>query len=241
MAPLLDPNFVPFSIALGLLFGLMVLELIIALMGGTLLGLGGDTDVDLDVDLGLDGGLESLDGLDLGDAELDFDLGDLGEAPDVMTVAPDGPGDWLGITKAPTMIWVAALLLGFGLTGLILQTVVQNLTGAALPVSMAIAVSGIFGLGFAKRFARTFARLIPKSETTALSERSLGRRRGVVSQGTAARGAPAEVRVMDGHGNTHYLRAEPLRDEAKIPQGTEVLVMRQPRVGGYRLIALSDL
>lgn len=241
METLLSPPFVPFSIALGLLFGLMALELVIALLGGTILGLGGsdtDFDLDMDVDAGLEG-LESLDGIDLDGAELEFELGELGEAPDV--AAAEGPGDFLGISKAPTMIWVAALLLGFGLTGVVLQSVLQNLTGAAFPALMASAIAGVVGLGFAKRFARVFARLIPKSESSALSERALGRRKGIVSQGTAARGKPAEVRVTDGYGNTHYLRAEPLRDDEQIPQGSEVLVMRQARSGDYRLIALSDL
>ncbi|MEP4196697.1 MAG: OB-fold-containig protein [Aliishimia sp.] len=241
MATFLDPIFLPFSFALGLLFGLMALELIIALLGGTLFGMGADLDLDTDFDVGLDAGLDGVDGLDLGDADLDFELGDLGEAPDVLPGAMDGPGDWLGISRAPVMVWFAALLLGFGLTGLILQTLLQNLAGAAFPTSLAVLISGVFGVGFAKRFARVFARFIPKTESAALSERSLGRRKGIVSQGTAARGKPAEVRIIDGHGNTHYLRAEPLRDEAEIPQGTEVLVMRQARIGGYRLIAVSDL
>jgi len=245
METLLSPEFVPFSIALGLLFGLMALELVIALMGGTLLGMGdgdADFDLDMDVDAGLEG-LESLDGIDFDGAELEFELGELGEAPDMApdVAAAEGPGDFLGISKAPTMIWVAALLLGFGLTGVVLQSVLQNLTGTAFPALMASAIAGIAGLGFAKRFARVFARLIPKSESSALSERSLGRRKGIVSQGTAARGKPAEVRVTDGYGNTHYLRAEPLRDEVEITQGSEVLVMRQAHSGDYRLIALSDL
>ena len=135
------------------------------------------------------------------------------------------------------MVWVAALLLAFGLTGLVVQTI----TGGIIPAGLTAIGAGVIGVGFAKRFARTFARLIPKSESAAMSERSLGRRKGVVSQGTAARGKPAEVRVTDGHGNTHYLRAEPLRDEIEIPQGTEVLVMRRAGQDSYRLIPLSDI
>ncbi|MEL7124908.1 MAG: OB-fold-containig protein [Pseudomonadota bacterium] len=227
MAALLDPAFLPFSMALGLLVGLMAMEVLALLVGGTVMGLGGEAELDLD----FDAGLESVDGLDLGDG-VEFDVG---EAPDLDAAA--GPGDWLGLSKAPTMVWVAALLLGFGLTGLI----VQSVTGAILPAGLTAIAAGVVGVGFARRFASGFARLIPKSESTAMSERALGRRKGVVSQGTAARGNPAEVRVMDGHGNTHYLRAEPLRDEVAIPQGTEVLVMRQAGGKTYRLIPLSDL
>lgn len=227
MDAFLAPAFLPFSIALGLLFGLMLLEILAALVGGTLLGLGGEAEFDLDIDTGLEG----ADGFDLADA----DMLEVGEAPNLD--AATGPGDWLGLSKAPTMVWVAALLLGFGLTGLIVQTI----TGSIIPSGITAIAAALAGVGFARQFAGVFARLIPKSESTALSERSLGRRKGVVSQGTAARGKPAEVRVVDGHGNMHHLRAEPLRDDVAIPPGTEVLVMRQPGGHGYRLIPLSDL
>ncbi len=229
MAPFLDPTFLPFSLALGLLFGLLALELVAVLVGGTVFGLGNDAEFDIEVDAGLDSG---LDGADLD--TLDLDAVDA-EAPDV--AADSGAGDWLGLSRAPTMVWVAALLLAFGLTGLVVQTI----TGGIIPAGLTAIGAGVIGVGFAKRFARTFARLIPKSESAAMSERSLGRRKGVVSQGTAARGKPAEVRVTDGHGNTHYLRAEPLRDEIEIPQGTEVLVMRRAGQDSYRLIPLSDI
>ena len=139
----LTEPFVPFTIALALLLGLLVLELFLALLGGTLLGLGADADLDVDMDI---------------------DAPDLGEV---------------------------------------------------------------------------FARLLPKTETTAMSERHLGRRIGVVSQGTAKRGMPAEVRVTDHHGNMHYLRAEPVRDSDEIPQGSRVLVLRHRFDQGYRITALG--
>ena len=70
--------------------------------------------------------------------------------------------------------------------------------------------------------------------------RQLARRRGVVTQGTASRGRPAEVRVVDRHGNAHFLRAEPLGDGDVIAQGTEVLVVSAPREAGHRLVPLAD-
>ncbi len=71
-----------------------------------------------------------------------------------------------------------------------------------------------------------------------VSKRQLGKRMGTVTQGTAARGIPAEVRVTDRYGNTHYLRAEPMGDADTIPQGAQVLVLRHRPTGGFRLIAL---
>ena len=232
---LLDPSLLPFAIALGLLFGLMALELISALLGGTLLGLDNDADLDLDLDVDLDGpdGIDftSL-GLDSAETAVDLDLGESATGPISST-------DWLGISKVPTLIWVAALLLGFGLIGVIIQTAVVSIFGTALPAALAILPSAFGGLWFTRKFAGVFAAILPKSESSALSIRHLGRRRGVVSQGTASRGKPAEVRVIDGHGNTHHLRAEPLRDDDVIPQGADVIVMRKSLDEGYRMVALS--
>lgn len=228
---LLDPSLLPFAIALGLLFGLMALELISALLGGTLLGLDNDADLDLDLD-GPDGiDFTSL-GLDSADTAVDLDLGESATGPISST-------DWLGISKVPTLIWVAALLLGFGLIGVVIQTAVVSIFGTALPAALAILPSAFGGLWFTRKFARVFAAILPKSESSALSIRHLGRRRGIVSQGTASRGKPAEVRVIDGHGNTHHLRAEPLRDDDVIPQGADVIVIRKSLDEGYRMVALS--
>ncbi len=240
----------PFTLALALLFGLLALEVVFGLLGGTLLGAGADgLDVDgpdLDVDLpdlgdmDIDLGLEGTD-IDIGDLELaDVDL-DTPDA-DMPDGTPDGAGSvaaWLGFGKMPALIWLAALLLSFGLSGLVIQTVANGLLGATLPTWLAALSSAAVAICFARQFGTLFAHLLPKMETEALSERHLGRRTGVVTQGTAARGRPAEVRVTDRYGNIHYLRAEPLRDDLQIPQGTEVMVLRHRHEAGYLLVALT--
>ncbi len=236
---LLSPQMFPFSLALGLLFALLLLELVSALLGGSLLGMGGDADADLDVDAGFDTDI----GLDSDfDTDLDFDnLEDVVEAVEVENLdASSGLLSWLGFGKVPFLIWLAAFLVSFGLGGLILQSGLQNLFGYGLPASVAALGMAPLGLWFARQFSGVFARLLPKTESTALSENHLGRRRGVISQGTAARGKPAEVRVLDRHGNMHYLRAEPLRDGDAFEQGTEVLVLRKSLTEGYRLVALTQ-
>ena len=68
----------------------------------------------------------------------------------------------------------------------------------------------------------------------------LGSPGGQPNGNAAATGRPAEVRVIDGYGNAHYLRAEPLKEGETIAQGTEVLVIRDRRKGSYVLVALSE-
>ncbi|NSY40020.1 OB-fold-containig protein [Leisingera sp. ANG59] len=246
---LLDGAFAPFSLALALLGGLAVLELAALLLGGSLVGGDGDAGGDAadgagigefpDVgNLGADAAADALG--DLGD----IDLADIdgAEAPGNAGAA-DASGSlasWLGLGGMPALIWLAALLMGFGLSGIGLQMVLKSYLGWSAPAWMAVLPAGAFGLWFARAFGGIFARALPQTETEALSERSLGRRRGVITQGTAAQGRPAEVRVMDAYGNAHYLRAEPFASGEELSQGTEVLVMRDRRKDRYVLIPLSD-
>lgn len=234
---LLEGTFVPFTIALALLFGLLGLELIALLVGGSLMAGEGEADLDL---------VDAPD-LDIGDFDLDldadFDLGDFELAEveaDTAVAASAGPINWLGIGKVPFMIWLVVLLAGFGLSGIGLQLTLRDLLGFDLPSWMAALPAGAFGLWFARGFGSVFARLLPKTETEAMSERMLARRRGVITQGTASRGRPAEVRVTDRFGNAHYLRAEPLQHKDALAQGTEVLVLRDRRRDRFVLVGLSD-
>tara|TARA_R100000789_G_scaffold65742_2_gene61911 strand:+ start:36508 stop:37320 length:813 start_codon:yes stop_codon:yes gene_type:complete len=254
---LLSDGMFPFTLALALLFGLLTLEVVFGILGGTLLGAGADgldvdgPDLDIDMpdlgDLDIDLGLDGTD-IDIGDLELagpDLDGPDV-DGPDMDGDMPDGAPDglasaaaWLGFGKMPALIWLAAILLAFGLSGLVIQVVASNIFGGPLPAWLTAVPAAAAAIWFARQFGTLFARLLPKMETEALSERHLGRRAGVVTQGTAARGRPAEVRVTDRFGNSHYLRAEPLRDDVTIPQGTEVMVLRHRYESGYLLVALT--
>ncbi|WP_234416533.1 OB-fold-containig protein [Ruegeria sp. Alg231-54] len=234
---LLEGAFAPFTLALALLFGLLVLELIALVLGGSLMASEGDVDLDVldapDLDVG-DFGLDIDADMDLGD----FELAEIeADAPGAVSA---GPLAWVGIGKVPFMIWLVVLLAGFGLSGMGLQLTLRDLLGFDLPPWMAAIPAGAFGLWFARGFGGTFARLLPKTETEAMSERLLARRRGVITQGTASRGRPAEVRVMDRFGNTHYLRAEPLQDKDTLEQGTDVLVLRDRRRDRFVLVGMSE-
>ena len=49
----------------------------------------------------------------------------------------------------------------------------------------------------------------------------------MITQGTAARGKPAEAKIKDRHGNIHYVRVEPLDDDAVFPKGSDVRLIRK--------------
>lgn len=226
----LATGFFPFTLSVALFLGLFLLELVLSLVGGSLMGLeapGVDTP-DLDLP---DAGFDAPD-LDAPDP------GEVGPAhPDA---APQGIVGQLGLGRMPAAIWLASMLIGFGLSGLAIQSAATATLGQVLPAWLAALPALMSGLWLTRRFGTLFARLLPGTETQAISERQMGRRTGIVTQGTAARGRPAEVRITDGYGNTHYLRAEPMRDTLEIAQGTKVLVVRDHRNKCFRLVPLDE-
>lgn len=226
---LLSAPLVPFTLSLALLFALLAVELVMLALGASLIGDAGDAP-----EIGVEADGVDLDfGPDLGlDPDLDLGTGQAPAAPSPLLLG------WLGFGKMPTLIWLATLFLSFGVSGLVLQSVAASVLGQPLPAIAAAIPSAGAALWGTGRFGAAFARLLPRTETQSVSQRQLARRIGTVTQGTARRGTPAEVRVTDRYGNMHYLRAEPHRDEEEIPEGTEVLVIRHRPTGGFRLIPL---
>lgn len=236
MVGLLSVPYVPFALALGFLLALLLVELVALLVGGSVLGASGETpEVALESSFDFDPGAEP-DVPQLLAASAALDEG--AAAP----VGPGGVSGLLGLGHSPFLVWLAALALGFGFSGLAVQSLAAAILGTPLPVLGAGAAALVLGLGFARRFARLFGRLLPGVETSATSVQFLGGLRGVVSQGIARKGSPAEVRVFDRHGNVHHLRCEPFVAGDEIPEGTEVLTLRE-RQGqgqwGLRIVRLS--
>lgn len=215
---LTSPNTIPFSIALAVVAGLFVLEILSALLGGSILGVGTDApdlDVDLDFDLSadIDVGLDGAGGLDGADA--------------AEAATSGGLFTWIGARDVPILIWLVSFLTLFGLSGLILQSIIGGVFGFELPGFLAAAVALVPSLAVTRVIANWVALLMPKTETTALRARHLGGYHGTITQGTASRGKPAEVKIKDRHNNIHYLRVEPLHDGDSFPKGSDVILIRK--------------
>lgn len=232
---LLSAPVVPFTLALGLLAGLLGLELAALALGGSVLGSDGGVEVEgATPDLPLPPDLAQMDLAGIQATDL---------APPAPTPTPTGLGAALGLGRVPFLIWLAAALAAFGLVGYGIQSLAARALGAPLSLWLAVPPAALLALGFARAYGGALARLIPGTETTVRSLAMLHAKRGVVSQGTARAGLPAEVRVTDGYGNLHYVRAEPLLTGATIPQGAPVLLLhvrRGPARGQFRILALSE-
>lgn len=206
----------PFAVALTIVLGLFLLEFLGSMLGTTLMGLGSDgPDVDLDADFDIAADL---------DADIDLDAPDVtGEAPEIST----GLLGRLGAGRVPFLIWLASLLTMFGLIGLAIQSIATAILGAPLYALIAVGLALPPTLVATRFVANWVAFLMPKTETSAMRTRHLGGHHGVVTQGAASRGKPAEAKIKDRFGNIHYLRVEPLADDGIFPQGSDVTLIRK--------------
>lgn len=262
---LANPELRIFSTLFFVVFGLLALEVVLMLIGiSSQIGEGDiGFDVDADVDLGAESlaALESVDAADMIDIEpvgldaFDIDAADaidgldgfdgldglddidvLSEAQ-AASVSTGGLLDMLGVTKVPSAIWLAGLLMFVAIFGFMLQGLVGILGFGFLPSTLALAIVAVPGLFVTAKFARFVGGLIPSMETSAVGAHAFHKRVGKVSGGTARKGRAAEVKWKDGYENTHYLMAEPLDPKEEIAEGTDVLILRT-KTKEARIIAL---
>jgi membrane protein implicated in regulation of membrane protease activity len=132
---------------------------------------------------------------------------------------------WLGVGRVPLLIVLIMFLTCFGLLGYGLQAAARAALGAPLPLFAAIPGAFFAAAPLTGALARLFQRVMPRQETEVVSADSFIGRVATVLRGSARRGLPAEARVKDAYGRTHYVRVEPESASEAFEQGTEALLI----------------
>lgn len=166
-------------------------------------------------------GLIEAIGLGLGQFDLHVDM-DGGDGAEI------GALDWIGLRRGvPILVWLIALLGCFTLAGIIIQQIATGLIGAPIHWGLA-SVAALLASGIANRFAAAgLAHLLPEYESTVIDTDDLLLRRGLVLDGPAIRGHPTRAKVLDHHGQAHYVMIEPHHDDDIIPPGSNALLVRR--------------
>lgn len=194
------PQTAPFGIALMIMLLLFIIEAIALVFGG---------------------GNEWLDGL-LPDelnpyAEVGVDVADAGIAIRFLS--------WLYVGKVPVLMLLVLFLTIFGLLGFFIQNLMISIVGFYLPSLLAVIVVWFLSLPILRVTAKGVHKILPKDETTAINQSELIGRIGTVVIGKATKDTPAQIKVKDTHGQTHYVMAYADNDE--LIQGETVLLVAQ--------------
>lgn len=245
----------PFLVSGAFVVGLLVLEMLLTLVGlsshmGQDAGIDAHADFDhdladmsapdiathFDIDPHLAAHIEAeihahieLDGHAEVDGALDHDVDHSASAQTAGAPSLLGTAlDFLGMRRLALTIWLAIFAASFAATGLALQAALNAILGFMLPASLATIIVFIPTVYITRNLASLIAGLIPRDETYVVSTQSLGGRRGTVVIGTARRDNPAQVRIDDQYGHSHYEMLEPLSDGDEVSAGADVLVIRLP-------------
>ncbi len=149
---------------------------------------------------------------------------------------PDALG-WLHVGRAPLLVLLILFLASFAITGYALQMAARGLFGAYLPALIAVVPAAAAGVAGVRTLGGLVAQYMPTSETEAVSEASFIGRTAVIVMGEATRGNPAQARLDDEHGLTHYVMVEPDLDGARFAGGDSVLLVRKD---GGRFAAIAN-
>jgi hypothetical protein len=176
-------------------------------------------------------GIGLIEAIGLGLGHLDLD-GDLNVDGDFSVLG------WLGLGgELPVLIWLTSLLGCFTIAGIALQQGATALGGAPLSWSLASGGAFVAALLLNTLAANGLARIMPGFETTVIVTDDLLRQRGTILEGTARRGAPARAKVVDRHGQAHFVMVEPHDDGEAIASGETALLVRRE---GQIFFALPD-
>lgn len=139
----------------------------------------------------------------------------------------DGPLGWLHVGRVPILVLLILFLLGFAISGYVIQILSLGLFGAYISSFIAAIPAVFIGVSTVRGLGGLLAQIIPKDETSAVSEQTLIGRAGVVATGTARQGMAAQVKVRDEHGYYHYLMVEPDEAGVEFEEGSEVLIVKK--------------
>jgi hypothetical protein len=142
----------------------------------------------------------------------------------------DGPLGWLHLGKVPVMVLLILFLIGFALSGYLIQAIAMSLSSHMLPAWLASIPAALAGLSITSALGGLIGRIIPRDESSAISEQQLVGRAGVVVRGIARTGFAAEAKVRDTRGGTHYVMVVPDLPEQVFEEGANVLLVRKDGV-----------
>lgn len=134
---------------------------------------------------------------------------------------------WLHLGRVPSLVVVLLFLTGYAVFGYSLQLATHGLTGHYLPAWGAGLLAVPAGLATVRALGALIAHIIPRDESTAVSETTLLGRAALVTAGIAKTGLAAQARVRDQHGRTHYLLVEPDLADEEFEEGSEVLLVKK--------------
>lgn len=138
--------------------------------------------------------------------------------------------DWLYLGRIPMLVWLVIFLTVYSLTGFITQMVFFSFTQFYLPLWLIAPACLIACMPLVRLSALVISRILPKDETTAIYSEALIGRTAQIILGEAKQGYPAQAKVKDQFGQTHYILVEP-EVATTFSMGQDVILTQKTKIG----------
>lgn len=144
--------------------------------------------------------------------------------------------DWLYVGRVPMLVWLIIFLTVYALFGFSVQAIYFHFNQSYLPIWLIAPASLILSMPIIRMNASWIAKVLPKDETSAIHSEELIGRHAHIILGDAHQNYPAQAKVTDQFGLTHYVLVEPETD-ITFKQGQTVLLTQKTTIG---FKAISD-
>ncbi len=228
---LFAPVNAPFAISLGILGGLLVVEIVTLTIG---MPLSAKVDALLHLDLhgpdlhAPDFHAPDFHGPDHGHGGLD-----LSHEPGMFGTA----WDWLNAGRVPLLVLVMIMLAAFGSLGYMIQGIAHGAIGW-LPASLAVLPALVVTIPVTRKVSLLVSKVVPRDETYVVEAGGLIGQTGIIVTGPLAADTIARVKVKDTHGNHHFPWVRTKDPNLRLGNGDYVLLVEH--VGNEYLAVAAD-
>lgn len=146
--------------------------------------------------------------------------------------------DWLYLGRIPVLVWLIIFLTTYALFGFIVQSLYFQITEQYFPLWIIAPASLFLCMPIVRLVAAIMSKVLPKDETTAIRLDELIGLRAEIFLGNAKVNYPAQAKVKDQHGQTHYILVEPETD-ITFSQGQHVILTRKTTIG-FQAISIEE-
>jgi hypothetical protein len=134
---------------------------------------------------------------------------------------------WLCLNRLPLLIWLVLFLTSFGITGYTLNYILLNNFTIHFSEFLIYGLSFILSLYATHHIGVPLSRLLPKNESSAISNNSFNGLIATITIGTAKQDSPAEASLIDSFNQKHYVLVSPDNDNEEFNQGQQVVLVEK--------------
>lgn len=145
--------------------------------------------------------------------------------------------DWLYLGRIPVLVWLIIFLTVYALFGFIAQSIIYQITGHYLTIWLIAPACLFLCMPIVRLVSAIIAKILPQDETTAIYSEELIGLTAEIILGEAKINYPAQAKVKDQFGQTHYILVEPETD-ITFTHGQHV-VLTQRTNNGFQAISIS--